>query len=108
MYNIFIVDDDTAYLAMMKKIIERHNYSVDIFPRGYAALDAIKQKTPDMIILDLMLPDIEGMAICKILKEDPATSSIPIIMVTARRFNETMITGLKTGADDYITKPFEP
>jgi two-component system phosphate regulon response regulator PhoB len=75
---------------------------------GKAAQNQVRRKTPDLILLDLMLPEVDGLELCKTLRKDPATASIPIIMLTARAAEIDRVLGLELGADDYVTKPFSP
>lgn len=100
-----VIEDSAETLRLIKLILEKENYNVDTFTCGYSALDNIKQNPPDLIILDLSLPDIDGIEICKILENDDILKCIPIIMLTGRRADEAI--GLNTGADDYIIKPFD-
>ena len=75
---------------------------------GEAAIQEAKASLPDLILLDLMLPTVDGLGVCKVLKGDPQTQHIPIVMVTAKTEEADVVTGLELGADDYITKPFSP
>ena len=106
-YKILVVDDDRVYLEVTGKMLKKANYSIQTATRGFDALDEIKQNPPDLLLLDLMLPDIDGMNICKMLKQDSSLNHIPIIMVTGKNQVGEMVAGLKTGADDYISKPFD-
>lgn len=106
--KIFIVDDDKNILAALKFNLLHENYNPIWTTRGKDALEKIKIEQPQLIILDLTLPDIDGFTICRLLKNDPLTFHIPIIMLTGRSEETDIVTGLELGADDYIVKPFSP
>ena len=102
--KILVVDDEKKITEIIKAYLERDNFSVIVAYDGNAALDAVKKHSPDLIVLDLMLPEISGWEVCRILRKD---SNIPIIMLTARDETTDKIVGLELGADDYVTKPFD-
>ncbi|MCX7958729.1 MAG: response regulator transcription factor [Deltaproteobacteria bacterium] len=105
--NIFIVDDEPDIVELIKINLEKSGYIVRGFCDGESMLNYISQKyLPDLIILDIMLPQMDGMEIAKQLKFNPDTTSIPIIFLSAKNEDIDKITGLEIGADDYITKPF--
>lgn len=106
--NILVVEDDEDIQELIAYNLEKENYKVTCASSGSAALKSLKSKTPDLIILDLMLPDIDGLTICKQLKRDPGSSSTPVLMLTAKSEEADIVAGLEIGADDYITKPFSP
>ena len=101
--STLIVDDDIRMLRMMQRILELEGYRVRTASDGKAALDAFDEENPDLILLDIMMPDIDGYAICQNIRE---FSQVPIIMVTSKDNSEEKVEGLDAGADDYITKPF--
>jgi len=101
--STLIVDDDIRMLRMMQRILELEGYRVRTASDGKAALDAFDEEDPDLVLLDIMMPDIDGYAICQNIRE---FSQVPIIMVTSKDNNEEKVEGLDAGADDYITKPF--
>ena len=101
--STLIVDDDIRMLRMMQRILELEGYRVRTASDGKAALDAFDEENPDLVLLDIMMPDIDGYAICQNIRE---FSQVPIIMVTSKDNNEEKVEGLDAGADDYITKPF--
>ena len=103
--KILVVDDEKKITEIVKAYLERENFSVIVAYDGKAALDEVKKYSPDLIILDLMLPEISGWEVCRILRRE---SNIPIIMLTAREETTDKIVGLELGADDYVTKPFDP
>lgn len=102
--KILVVDDEKKITEIIKAYLERDNFSVIVAYDGNTALDAVKKHSPDLIVLDLMLPEISGWEVCRILRKD---SNIPIIMLTARDETTDKIVGLELGADDYVTKPFD-
>lgn len=104
--NIFIIEDDQDVLELIKLTLEQEGFCVTGMISGEDALNVIKSFLPDLIVLDLMLPGINGLEVCKILKNDPKTAGVPIIMLTSKGAEEDMVTGLELGADDYIVKPF--
>lgn len=102
---ILIVDDEATIREVVRRYLERDGYRVREATDGYEALDAIKADSPDLIVLDLMLPGIDGLSLTQHLRVDRQT---PIIMLTAKGEEHDRIRGLDLGADDYITKPFSP
>lgn len=105
---IAVVDDEPDILELVSLHLKKAGFITEEFEEGKSFLDFIKKKKPDLVILDLMLPDIDGLEICKRLKSDNEFSSIPIIMLTAKGEETDKIVGLELGADDYVTKPFSP
>ncbi|MGA2916172.1 MAG: response regulator [Sedimentisphaerales bacterium] len=106
--NILIVDDEEDVLELLRFNLEKNGYKIDAAVSGEEALTKARGKLPDLIILDLMLPGIDGLEVCKRLKGDTKTVNIPVIMLTAKSEEADIITGLELGAQDYITKPFSP
>jgi len=106
MKTILVVDDELPIRELISYNLEKAGYIVSTSENGVQALQFARQKLPDLIILDLMLPDMSGLDICRILKHDEKTTTIPIIMATAKSEDTDIVTGLELGADDYITKPF--
>jgi two-component system, OmpR family, alkaline phosphatase synthesis response regulator PhoP len=106
--SILIVDDEEDVLELVRYNLDKNGYKTIMASTGEDALTKARSKMPDMIILDLMLPGIDGLEVCKQLKNDAKTRNIPIIMLTARGEESDVITGLELGAEDYITKPFSP
>jgi len=100
---ILLVDDDVRMLRMVQRILELENYRVLTASSGEAALDILDGETPDMVLLDIMMPVMDGYSLCRRIHE---FLPVPIIMVTARGKEEEKVSGLDSGADDYITKPF--
>lgn len=106
--KIFIVEDEADIRELLEYSLEREGYEVDSAPEGVSGLARIRRRVPDLILLDLMLPGLDGLEICRRLKQDDATRGIPIIMVTAKGEEADVVLGLGMGADDYVPKPFSP
>lgn len=105
MMNILIVEDEPSLLALLRKGFAELNYSVSAAMDGAMALAMLSKHSFDVVILDIMLPDINGLEICRRIRA--SKNYVPILMLTALSSNENIITGLDTGADDYVTKPFK-
>jgi len=106
--RILAVDDEADILELLRFNLAREGYRVTCVETGESALEKASTDQPDLIVLDLMLPDIDGLEITKYLKRDTRTRDIPIVMLTAKGEEADVVTGLELGADDYITKPFSP
>jgi len=106
--RILCVEDDLNLQKSLSFILWREGYEVLCAQTGEEALELVRREKPDLILLDLVLPGIDGHKVCGILKKDPNTSEILVIMVTAKKRMEDIVAGLKDYADDYVTKPFEP
>ena len=104
--TILVVDDERDLVELIKFNLERHRYQVLAAHDGEAALEIARRSDPDLVILDLLLPRKSGREVAAALKSEPATRSIPIIMLTALSGEGDIVTGLQIGADDYVTKPF--
>ncbi len=100
---IMAVDDETVVLTVLKRILEPEGYEVLLASDGASALDLLDERKPDLIILDIMMPGLDGFQVLDAIRE---RFNVPVIMLTARCDQESMITTLKTGADDYVRKPF--
>ena len=106
--NILIVDDEEDVLELVRYNLDKNGYNTETATTGEEALAKARAKLPDLVILDLMLPGIDGLGVCKKLKNDAKTEHIPIIMLTAKGEEIDIVTGLELGAYDYVTKPFSP
>lgn len=104
--KILVVDDEEHIRELIKFNLEKNGYEVECSDNGFEALKFIKRYKPKLVLLDVMLPGIDGYNICKEIRRDKTTSNIPIIMITAKSEEIDKILGLELGADDYITKPF--
>src|SRR5512134_3752232 len=102
---VLVVDDEPKVARLARDYLEKHGFRVLTAGDGQSALAAARREKPDLVILDLMLPNIDGREVCRILRRE---SAVPIIMLTALSEEIDQVTGLEIGADDYITKPFSP
>jgi two-component system alkaline phosphatase synthesis response regulator PhoP len=107
-YKILVVDDEQAILELVRYNLLREGFSVTTVEDGEKALEAVRAHPPNLIVLDLMLPGMDGLEVCRRLKQDSATREIPIVMLTAKGEESDIVIGLELGADDYIPKPFSP
>jgi DNA-binding response OmpR family regulator len=103
--NIYVIEDEPSIAEVVTLYLRRAGYAVTVIPDGRAALDQLEKRIPDLVILDLMLPGMDGYSLTRWLRE---RSEVPIIMVTSRREEMDRIAGLEMGADDYVVKPFSP
>jgi DNA-binding response OmpR family regulator len=108
MARILVVDDDREIVRLVKAYLEKAGYNVLTAFDGETALHTLRREQPDLLVLDLMLPDRDGWDLTRLIRKDSQLSSTPIIMLTARVEDSDKIVGLEIGADDYVTKPFNP
>ena len=108
MAAILIVEDDPDIANLIARYLQQAGHTVDQLRTGSDVIRRVKTTPPDLLVLDIMLPGLDGLRICQTLRTDPKTARVPIIMVTARGDESDRITGLELGADDYVTKPFSP
>jgi DNA-binding response OmpR family regulator len=106
MKRIVLIEDDADIAFTVRLNLEREGYKVTHYARGQEGLSAVQRGAGDFVILDLNLPDLDGLTICRELRREPLTAAIPILMLTARGSERDRVTGLELGADDYLTKPF--
>src|SRR5262245_27145206 len=106
--NILVVDDEEDILELVRYNLAREGYLVNCVNSGEECLKQAAAQTPDLFILDLMLPGIDGLDVCRSLKGDSKTRHVPVIMLTAKGEEADIVAGLELGADDYIVKPFSP
>jgi two-component system phosphate regulon response regulator PhoB len=106
--RILVVDDEPEAVELVEFNLTQAGYSVITAGDGAEALNKARSAQPSLIVLDLMLPEVDGLEVCKMLRRDPATAAIPIVMLTAKAAEIDRVLGLELGADDYITKPFSP
>jgi DNA-binding response OmpR family regulator len=106
--KVLVVDDEPDAVELIEFNLKAAGCDVVRAADGEEALKKARQVLPDLVLLDLMLPEVDGLEVCKILRRDPATSAIPILMVTAKAAEIDRVLGLELGADDYVTKPFSP
>lgn len=107
-HRILVVDDEEDLLELIQYNLAKEGYRVTCVNTGEDALREARSNPPDLIVLDLLLPSVDGLEVCKLLKNDPRTKHVPIVMLTAKVEEADMVTGLELGADDYIGKPFSP
>ncbi len=108
MSRILVVDDDKQIARLIRSYLEQAGFQVIVANDGETALHALRRERPDLVVLDLMLPDRDGLDVTRVMRGDPSLAATPIIMVTARVEDTDRIVGLELGADDYVTKPFNP
>jgi two-component system phosphate regulon response regulator PhoB len=106
--SILIIEDEKDILELVAYNLGKEGYDVKTAANGEDGLDSARSRLPNLIILDLLLPGIEGLEVCRILKHDPKTQHIPIVILTAKGEDADVVTGLELGAEDYVTKPFSP
>lgn len=105
---ILIVEDEADIVELLKFNLEKEGYRTEVARTGEEGLEKARKASPDLILLDLMLPGLDGLEVCKVLRANEATRSIPVIMLTAKGEEIDVVTGLEVGADDYVAKPFSP
>ena len=108
MPRILIVEDDQDIAELVGRYLSKAGYTIEMLASGREALRAIAANAPDLLVLDLMLPQVDGLEICRLVRANEKTAAIPIIMLTARGEESDRIVGLEIGADDYLSKPFSP
>jgi len=108
MPRILVAEDDADIAGLVRHVLEKDGFTVDVTESGRDVVARIRQSPVDLVVLDLMLPEIDGLTVCRALRSDPATAALPIVMLTAKATEADRIAGLELGADDYITKPFSP
>jgi len=106
--KILVIEDDPSTLRLIKYTLQQEGYQVLIAPNGLEGLRKAKNEEPDLIILDVLLPGIDGFEICHRLRAEPQTARLPILMLSVKAREIDKATGFKVGADDYITKPADP
>src|ERR1700690_826926 len=106
--KILVVDDEPDALEVLGFKLRQAGYTPIFAKDGTRAIAVARDERPDLVVLDLMLPEVDGLEVCKILRRDPSTAAMPILMLTARAAEMDRVLGLELGADDYVTKPFSP
>lgn len=106
--KVLVVEDEEDIQELIRYNLAREAYQVTCVTSGEDALKSARHLSPDLMVLDLMLPGVDGLEVCRNLKSDPSTATIPVVMVTAKGEERDVVTGLEMGADDYVTKPFSP
>jgi DNA-binding response OmpR family regulator len=108
MTDVLVVEDDTDISDLLVHYLQRAGYSPRVVTSGDEAIKAVRASVPDILVLDVMLPGLDGFGVCRVMRQDARTAGVPIIMLTARAEEADRIAGLELGADDYVTKPFSP
>jgi DNA-binding response OmpR family regulator len=103
--DIVLAEDDPKQAELVRRYLERERHSVVVVPDGREALELVRRRRPDLLVLDVMLPGLDGLEVCRILR---AESDVPVLMLTARSTEDDLLRGLDLGADDYMTKPYSP
>ena len=106
--QVLIVEDEEAIITLLKYNLEREGFRVFTAMDGEEALITLREKKPDVVVLDWMLPSLSGIEICRQMRRNPETKNIPVIMLSARGEEDDRVRGLDCGADDYVVKPFSP
>jgi len=106
--TVVVIDDEKDLLELVRYNLEKEGYAVVGALDGKSGLDVVRRQLPALVLLDLMLPDMDGLEVCRRLRGEGRTASVPIIMLTAKAAEADRVVGLEVGADDYITKPFSP
>ena len=106
--KILAIDDESDLTELIAYHLSRAGHEVETATNGWEAIEQVARNRPDLILLDLMLPDLDGFGFCEILRRNPATATIPIIIISAWASQDSRLLGLELGALDYITKPFSP
>ena len=106
--RIFVVEDDADIAELVAHHLRREGFEIEVFHSGSDVMELVRQQPPDLVVLDLMLPGLSGLEICRMMRAEAAIATVPIIMLTARAEEEDRVHGLELGADDYLTKPFSP
>ncbi len=106
--RIYVVEDEPDIADVLAYNLKREGYAVEVFDRGDTALEATRKQPPDLVVLDLMLPGLDGLEFARLVRRDGATARLPVVMLTAKGEEVDRIVGFELGADDYIAKPFSP
>lgn len=108
MPRVLVIEDDVDIAGLIQHYLSKAGFTTTLVHNGDGVIERVRKDPPDLVVLDLMLPGVDGLQVCRTLRSDPATASVPIIMVTARAEDSDRIAGLELGADDYVSKPFNP
>jgi two-component system phosphate regulon response regulator PhoB len=106
--TVLIIDDEKDLIELVRYNLEKEGFDVIAATDGQAGLEVVKKHRPDLVMLDLMMPGLDGLQVCQRLRADPRMGRVPVIMLTAKATEADRVVGLELGADDYITKPFSP
>jgi CheY-like chemotaxis protein len=106
--HVLVVDDDPLILEVLQTVLDLEEFRVTTASDGESALDAIAAERPDVVVCDVMMPGLDGLEVCRRIKDDPSTADLPVVLLTARDRGEDRIAGEAAGCDAYLTKPFSP
>ncbi|MCD0484834.1 response regulator transcription factor [Streptacidiphilus sp. ASG 303] len=106
--HVLIAEDNTEQAAVVRRYMEHEGYEVSVAEDGRSALGLLRSQRPDLLVLDVMMPHVDGLDVCRIVRADPVLRDVPMLMLTARSSEDDLLLGLDLGADDYMTKPFSP
>ncbi|KUM73133.1 response regulator transcription factor [Streptomyces curacoi] len=106
--HVLVAEDDEMQAELIRRSLLSEGHTATVVHDGPAALDAVRRQRPDLVVLDLMLPVIDGLGVCRVLRRNPEDPDIPVLMLTARSTEDDVLLGLELGADDYMTKPYSP
>jgi DNA-binding response OmpR family regulator len=106
--HVVVAEDDPKQAELVRRYLENEGHRVVVVHDGRAALDAVRRHRPDLMVLDVMMPRVDGLDVCRVVRADPALSGLPVLMLTARSSEDDLLLGLDLGADDYMTKPYSP
>ncbi|AZQ39671.1 response regulator transcription factor [Streptomyces cyaneochromogenes] len=106
--HVLVAEDDEMQAELIRRSLLAEGHTATVVHDGSAALDAVRRRRPDLVVLDLMLPVIDGFGVCRVLRRNPENPDIPVLMLTARSAEDDVLLGLELGADDYMTKPYSP
>ncbi|MFJ3667373.1 response regulator transcription factor [Streptomyces sp. NPDC090106] len=105
---VVVAEDDTKQAELIRRYLEHESHRVTVVGNGRAALDEIRRELPDLLILDVMMPGLDGLGVCRTVRSEATLEALPLLMLTARATEDDLLLGLDLGADDYLTKPFSP
>lgn len=108
MTRLLVAEDDPKQAELIRRYAVAEGHQVTLVADGRAAVDEVRRRPPDLLVLDVMMPRLDGLDVCRILRAAPETSDLPILMLTARATEDDLLHGLDLGADDYLTKPYSP
>ncbi|AWW43659.1 XRE family transcriptional regulator [Streptomyces sp. AS58] len=106
--HVVVADDDEGQAELVRRYLQHEGHDVTVVHDGRAALEAVRSRTPDLLVLDVMMPRVGGLDVCRIIRSEPPLVDLPVLMLTARSAEDDLLLGLDLGADDYMTKPFSP
>lgn len=106
--HVVVAEDDTDQAELVRRYLEHEGHAVTVVHDGRSALDLLRGRVPDLLVVDVMMPRVDGLDVCRIVRADPRLAHLPVLVLTARTSEDDLLLGLDLGADDYMTKPFSP